>query len=155
VEILAEERNITLRLSAQPDVYVLGDAGRLRQLLLILLDNALKHTPENGMITVHVDRQGPRARIGVRDSGSGIDPKDLPHLFDRFYRADRARTSEGTGLGLAIGRWIVEAHGGQIIAANAQGGGALFVATLHAVQKPPVTANPADSPAEAPVGAVH
>ena len=141
VEILAEERDVTLQLSAQPDVYVLGDTGRLRQLILILLDNALKFTPEGGTITVHVDRQGPRARIGVRDSGPGIEPKDLPHLFDRFYRADRARTGEGTGLGLAIGRWIAEAHGGQIVAANAQGGGALFVVTLPAEQKP-ATANP-------------
>jgi signal transduction histidine kinase len=150
VEILAEERDVTLRLSAQPDVYVMGDTGRLRQLLLIMLDNALKHTPEKGMITVHVDRKGPRARIGVRDSGPGIDPKDLPHLFDRFYRADRARTSEGTGLGLAIGRWIAEAHGGQIMAANAQGGGALFVVTLPAVQKPPAKATP--PPADQLVG---
>jgi signal transduction histidine kinase len=141
VEILAEERDVTLRLSAQPDVYVIGDAGRLRQLMLIMLDNALKHTAEKGTITVHVDRKGPRARIGVRDSGPGIDPKDLPHLFDRFYRADRARTGEGTGLGLAIGRWIAEAHGGQIMAANAQGGGALFVVTVPAVQKPPAKAS--------------
>jgi signal transduction histidine kinase len=147
VAILAEERDVTLRLSAPPDVYVMGDAGRLRQLLLILLDNALKFTPESGTITVHVDRQGPRARIGVRDSGPGIDPKDLPHLFDRFYRADRARTGEGTGLGLAIGRWIAEAHGGQIMAANAQGGGALFIVTLPAMQKP-ATAGPASPPAQ-------
>jgi signal transduction histidine kinase len=151
VEILAEEREVTLQLSAQPDVYVMGDAGRLRQLLLIMLDNALKHTPEQGTITVHVDRKGPRARIGVRDSGPGIDPKDLPHLFDRFYRADRARSSEGTGLGLAIGRWIAEAHGGQIMAANAKGGGALFVVTLPAVQKPPAQANAAPDPADQPV----
>jgi signal transduction histidine kinase len=149
VEILAEERDVSLRLSAQPGVYVMGDTGRLRQLLLILLDNALKFTPEGGTITVHIDRQGPRARIGVRDSGPGIDPKDLPHLFDRFYRADRARTGEGTGLGLAIGRWIAEAHGGQIMAANAQGGGALFIVIMPAMDKP-AAADAASPPAQEP-----
>src|SRR5205814_9255639 len=84
----------------------------LRQGLLILLDNALKYTPDGGGIAVRVARQGGQARLEVRDSGPGLAPADLPHLFERFYRADKARSSGGTGLGLAIGRWIAEAHGG-------------------------------------------
>jgi signal transduction histidine kinase len=130
VEILAEEHDVRLRVEAPEETRVLGDAGRLRQLLLILLDNALKHTPAGGAITVRVERQGGRARLQVRDSGPGIDPHDLPHLFDRFYRADRARSGEGMGLGLSIGRWIAEAHGGAIAAANAPDHGALFTVTL-------------------------
>jgi two-component system, OmpR family, sensor kinase len=98
--------------------------------LLILLDNALKYTPDGGAIMVSVERGGGRARLTVRDSGPGIDPRDLPHLFDRFYRADRARSTDGMGLGLAIGRWIAEAHGGRIAAANASDGGAVFTVTL-------------------------
>lgn len=130
VAILAEERDVRLLVEAAPGAWVLGDAGRLRQVLLILLDNALKFTPDGGSISVSVARQGGQVRLEVRDSGPGIAPADLPHLFERFYRADKARTSSGTGLGLAIGRWIVEAHGGRIAAANLPEGGALFTVTL-------------------------
>jgi signal transduction histidine kinase len=66
----------------------------------------------------------------VRDSGLGVDPEDLPHLFDRFYRTDRARSGEGSGLGLAIAQWIAQAHDGQIRAGNAPAGGAVFTVTL-------------------------
>lgn len=134
VEILAEERDVRLRVEAQRETWVTGDAGRLRQVLLILLDNALKFTPDHGAITVRVERRDGQARLEVRDSGPGIAAADLPHLFDRFYRADKARGSGGTGLGLAIGRWIAEAHGGRITAANAPGGGALFAVTLPLAQ---------------------
>ena len=129
VALLAEDRDVHVRLAVE-EVQVRGDASRLRQLLLILLDNALKHTPPHGSIDVQVARQGGHARLQVRDTGPGIDPRDLPHLFDRVYRADRARSGEGTGLGLAIGRWIAVAHGGSIRAANAPGGGALFTVVL-------------------------
>jgi signal transduction histidine kinase len=129
IAVLAEERDVRLDVTAA-DLRVLGDAGRLRQVLLILLDNALKHTPDGGTIAVRVERAGKCAQLSVQDSGSGIDPQDLPHIFDRFYRADRARATEGVGLGLSIGRWIVEAHGGRIAAANTPGSGALFTVTL-------------------------
>lgn len=129
VDILAEDRGVRLTSDLRGQTRVLGDAGRLRQLLMILLDNALKHTPEGGTVTVRAEPQGHRARLQVRDSGPGIDPQDLPHLFDRFYRADRARAGEGTGLGLSIARWIAEAHGGHIVAANADQG-ATFTVTL-------------------------
>jgi signal transduction histidine kinase len=130
VAILAEERGVRLCVEAPQETRVVGDAGRLRQVLLILLDNALKYTPDGGGITVRVARAGGQARLEVRDSGPGLAPADLPHLFERFYRADKARSSAGTGLGLAIGRWIAEAHGGRIAAANAPEGGALFTVTL-------------------------
>ena len=79
---------------------------------------------------MRVARAGGQARLEVGDSGPGLAPADLPHRFERFYRADKARSSDGTGLGLAIGRWIAEAHGGRITAANVPEGGALFTVTL-------------------------
>ncbi len=132
VSVLAEERGVRLTVETPGVVRVIGDAGRLRQALLILLDNALTHTPDDGSITVSVTRQGGQARLRVQDSGPGIAPVDLPHLFERFYRVDKARGSVGSGLGLAIGRWIAEAHGGRITAANAPepGHGAIFTLTL-------------------------
>ncbi len=136
VAVLAEDRGVRLAVEATGGVRVSGDAGRLRQVLLILLDNALKHTPAGGAVAVCVAREGGQARLQVRDSGPGIAPEDVLHVFDRFYRANRARTSgEGTGLGLAIGRWIAEAHGGHIVAANAPAPerGALFTVTLPLV----------------------
>lgn len=130
IEVLAEENGQMLRSEAPEPVFVVADESRLRQVLMILLDNALKHTPEGGTITVRVERNRDRAVLQVRDTGPGIDPQDLPHIFDRFYRADRARTSQGAGLGLAIARSIVAAHHGDIRAANAPEGGAVFTVSL-------------------------
>jgi signal transduction histidine kinase len=129
VELVAEEGGVRLEIRTE-DLWIRGDPGRLRQLLLILLDNALKHAPRSETVTVMARRQGGHAVVSVRDQGPGIDQRDLPRLFDRFYRADRARAGEGVGLGLAIARWIAVAHGGQIRAANAPDGGAVFTVTL-------------------------
>lgn len=136
LEPLAEEQGVTLHADVEGDIRVIGDVLRLRQLLLILLDNALKHTPQGGAVSVRLTAQGGRAHLEVRDSGPGIDRADLPHIFDRFYRADRARTGDGSGLGLSIGQWIAEVHGGQIGAENAPGGGAVFTITLPLARVP-------------------
>ena len=108
-----------------------GDADRLKQLLLILLDNAIRYTPTGGTITVGLRRVGPRAALTIVDTGIGIAPADIPHVFERFYRADpaRARDSGGTGLGLAIARAIVEQHGGDIAFASEPGKGTTV--TVH------------------------
>lgn len=127
---LAEEQGVRLTADMEGNAWVLGDLVRLRQLLLILLDNALKHTPRGGTVDVRVGSRSGRAQLQVADSGPGILPADLPHIFDRFYRADQSRTGEGSGLGLSIGRWIVEAHGGQIRAANSSEHGAVFTVSL-------------------------
>ncbi|GIW07446.1 MAG: two-component sensor histidine kinase [Dehalococcoidia bacterium] len=97
-----------------------GDPDRLRQLLLILLDNALKYTPPTGQVTLGLSRNGTAAEVTVRDTGVGIAAHDLPHVFERFYRADpaRARDPSGTGLGLPIARWIAEQHGGELTLAS-------------------------------------
>ncbi len=140
VDMLAEDRNITLSGGSVPGLQLVGDEGRLRQLLLILLDNALKYTSEGGTVTVSAEPHGNSARLVVRDTGPGIDPADLPRIFERFYRADKARTGKGSGLGLAIARWIVDAHNGRITAANAPGGGALFTVTLPLAKYRPAAA---------------
>ena len=97
---------------------VQGDRERLKQLVGILLDNALKYTPAGGRITLELSRDLAEVRLEVRDNGIGISDKDLPHVFERFYRADQARVRGqdpgGTGLGLSIAQWITEQHGGQI-----------------------------------------
>jgi two-component system OmpR family sensor kinase len=113
-------------------VVVSGDRDRLAQVLLILLDNALRYTGPGQRIVVSAGESDGRAKLSVRDEGTGIGVDDLPHVFDRFFRADeaRSRTSGGSGLGLAIARTIVEQHGGEITAASAVGAGSTFTVRL-------------------------
>ncbi len=113
------------------DVVVLADEIRLSEVLRNLLANALKHTAE-GRITVDVRRVGGQVEVRVTDTGEGIPEADLPYVFERFYRADRARAAHtgGAGLGLAISRRIVEDHGGAVFAENTPGGGASVGFTL-------------------------
>ena len=113
VRRLASEHQVRLDLGPASGV-LLGDAARLRQVMLILLDNALRHTPAGGSVTLEAAPAGHSVEITVADTGTGIAPEHLPHVFDRFYRADPARGGEGTGLGLAIARSLVTAQGGQI-----------------------------------------
>jgi signal transduction histidine kinase len=133
---LANDRGVALKADVQGSVTVIGDVVRLRQLILILLDNAMKHTPVGGTIAVSLSTEGNRAVVRVADTGAGIAPADLPRVFDRFYRSDQARVGEGTGLGLAIAQWIVGAHGGHISAGNAVPNGAIFTVTLPQARGP-------------------
>ena len=123
---------------------VIGDPLRLRQLVTILVDNAVRHSPRDGTVTVSVRAPGTVAAVEVEDEGPGIRPEDLPHVFDRFWRAPGA-PSGGTGLGLAIAKWIVEQHGGRIGVANLPDGGAAFRAELPT--PPMVPAAQATAPA--------
>ncbi len=111
---------------------VIGDQTRLAQVLNNLLSNALAHTPHGGTITISVVEHGEQVCITVSDTGSGIPPEDLPHVFDRFYRADpsRSRNRGGAGLGLAIVRAIVVAHGGEVDVRSAVGEGTTFTVEL-------------------------
>src|SRR3984893_16684610 len=132
---LAEERGVQLRPDLNGGVRVDADLVRVRQLLLILIDNALTHTPSGGEVLVGVVRQNGRAHVTVSDTGEGIPSGDLPHIFERFYRADKARTREsgGTGLGLAIAKWIVDAHKGEIGVKSAEGKGTEVDVSLPAL----------------------
>ncbi|HIC90050.1 MAG TPA: ATP-binding protein [Anaerolineae bacterium] len=121
---------------------ILGDGDRLMQVFTNLLDNALKHTPNGGTITVEGsvvevesvqgDGHQPMVEISVTDTGPGIPPEDLPHIFERFYQVDKSRPGGrgGSGLGLAIVKEIVEAHGGHVHAESVVGLGSRFIVAL-------------------------
>jgi signal transduction histidine kinase len=125
---IAASHGVTLRLDARPTPAI-GDALRIRQLVTILVDNAIQHTPSGGTVAVVTEPQGDKALVSVSDTGDGIRPEDLPRVFERFWRAPDA-PSGGAGLGLSIARWIVERHGGTIEAKSPAGGGARFEVTL-------------------------
>ena len=126
---LAQARDIKLSVNAPEDVFVNGNAAHLRRLVVNLLDNALKFTPADGSIEVGLRSDSNRAIIRVADTGEGIHPADLPHIFDRFFRG-AGSPGEGSGLGLSLCREIARAHGGEIAAANLPNGGCAFVVTL-------------------------
>ena len=132
IEPVAAARGILMSRGGSRGCVVRGDAGWLERLLLILLDNAIKFTGEGGLISVTFSRSGGRARLAVTDSGSGIAPDALPHVFERFYRADRARSpqTQGTGLGLALAKWIVERHQGAMRVKSQPGVGSTFIVSL-------------------------
>lgn len=125
-------RGQMLALGRFEPVQVTGDEDRLKQLLLILLDNALKYTLAGGQVSLELRRNGTTAEVTVRDTGVGIPSQDLPHVFERFYRADPARSRDpgGTGLGLPIARWIAEQHGGRISLTSEPGRGTSATITL-------------------------
>ena len=118
-EVLGEEemlhpQRVFLPHWGEKPVEVLADPGLVKQVLRILMDNALKYSPPEGRIYLRVTRSGDQARLTVQDEGMGIPPKSIPHIFERFYRTDesRDRRTGGTGLGLSIAKWIVDRHGG-------------------------------------------
>jgi heavy metal sensor kinase len=138
LEPVAQARGIALSCATDGDVRVTGDAGWLERLLLNLLDNAIKFTPRGGSIVVAVSRADGRPVLEVRDTGIGIAPEALAHVFDRFYQVDPARSSEtgGVGLGLSLSRWIAQRHGATIDAASQPGSGATFTVRFPASALP-------------------
>jgi two-component system phosphate regulon sensor histidine kinase PhoR len=137
---LAEERRIRLRTELQPRLSMRGDRAQLGLLLSNLLDNALRYTPAKGSVCVRLDATESRALLQVADTGEGIPARELPRVFERFYRVDkaRARRTGGTGLGLAIVRHVAEAHGGTVRVDSELGRGSTFTVSLP-VAGPPVT----------------
>ena len=137
IEPVAATRGIAMSSAGSGDVVVNGDAGWLQRLLLILLDNAIKFTGQDGHISVTYSRERDMVRLTVTDTGIGIASDALPHLFERFYRADLARSLEnqGAGLGLALAKWIVDRHDGAITVTSRPGQGSSFIVTLHALPR--------------------
>lgn len=130
--LLADDYRITLSFESQPVPPILGDAQWLKQALINLLDNALRYTPSGGSVTVRLQNAGEWVAVAVEDTGHGIEPENIPHLFERFYRTDwaRAKDSAGTGLGLPIVKEIAEAHGGSISVSSQIHVGSIFTIRL-------------------------
>jgi two-component system, OmpR family, sensor histidine kinase CiaH len=126
---LAKLKDISLVSNIHYPIEIQGDEERLYQLFVILLDNALKYTQEEGTISVECSLRGSSARIVISDTGVGMSKEDLPRIFDRFYRGDKARTRkyEGTGLGLSIAKWIIESHRGKLQVISEVGKGSQFI----------------------------
>lgn len=130
--ILAKDRDLKLTVLDFEPVQIKGDADRLKQLLLNLVSNAIKFTPDGGQIIINLRKSETDAVIDIADNGIGIAPDDLKRIFDRFYQVEpsRVRKGEGAGLGLSIARWIVDAHGGKIMVTSEVGVGTTFTVTL-------------------------
>ena len=135
VRTLATSKGITLEVGAFEEAKITGDGALVRQLLLIVLDNAIKFSPAGGHVRLNVSVEDGRAAVVVTDTGIGIPAEQLPHVFERFYRGDPARReADGTGLGLAIARWIADAHDARIGIESAPGSGTRVVVhfpTVH------------------------
>ncbi len=135
VQPLAEASEVTVHLKEITPVRMEGDGDKIKQLILILVDNAIKYSHEGGLVTLSLTRENAHALLRISDTGVGIAPEHLPHIFDRFYRVDKARTRAlgGSGLGLSIAKWVTEAHHGTIIVESESGKGSTFLVRLPAL----------------------
>ncbi len=140
------EKPVTLELKEVDQVGILGDEDRLKQLMLNLVDNAVKYTPPGGTVRLSLAKENGWSHLSVSDTGVGIPAEDLPHIFDRFYRVDKARSREqgGSGLGLAIAKWVAQAHGGGIQVKSTPGMGTTFTVSLPVYELPPSQRGTAD-----------
>jgi len=125
---------IQFRVEEVDQLLVCGDRDRLKQVWVNLIGNAVNYTPEGGEIVIGMGKVDGTARVSVKDNGIGIPPEDLPHIFERFYRAEKSRTrsagSKGVGLGLSIAYWIIRHHDGEIEVESHEGDGAKFIVWL-------------------------
>lgn len=135
--VLMAQGQVKVRLGHEDQAQVAGDPDRLKQLLLNLVSNAVKYTPQDGSITLSLRCQPGWVRVAVADNGIGIAEEDLPFIFDRFWRADKARSraAGGTGLGLSIAKWIAEAHGGHLKVESEPGKGSTFEVWLPRAER--------------------
>jgi signal transduction histidine kinase len=132
VKSLAENKRITIKVNT-PKTFMIGDGKSLKELFVILLDNAIKYTENRSAISLIVKQEDSTIQVVVKDGGVGIKKEDLPHIFDRFYRADHSRTKQkvgGYGLGLSIAKRIVTLHNGSIRVESEIGKGSSFIVTL-------------------------
>ncbi len=143
-------KGVLLTLGAEDQAIIVGDRDRLKQVLLNLVDNAIKYTPQGGKVVLSLTKEDPWVKIAVADTGIGIASENIPNLFDRFYRVDKARSRDagGSGLGLAIAKSVVDLHGGKITIDSQPGKGSTFTVWLPLAEpKNPVNeAHPQSSP---------
>ena len=134
MKIDAQNRGHTLRLELHEPGSMTGDVERLEQVLVNVISNSVKYTPDGGEILIEAHREGDKVVMRVQDNGIGIPDEDLGRIFDRFYRVDKARSREmgGTGLGLAIAKEIMQVHGGEITLSSTLGKGTTVTLTLPA-----------------------
>lgn len=133
LEVSAQKKNIDIRFEMEEELYIEGDEDRLRQIFVNLLSNAINYTPEDGKVTIKVhEKNSDLVAISISDTGVGIPEKDLPRIFERFYRVDKARSrnSGGTGLGLSIVKHLIDMHKGNITVTSTVGKGSTFVIEL-------------------------
>jgi heavy metal sensor kinase len=132
LEPVAAARKITLEANTRPNINVRGDASWIERVILNLLDNAIKFTPNGGLVRVSIATENGEGTLRVEDTGMGITPEALPHIFERFYRAEPSRSKqiEGVGLGLALVKWIVDRHHGRIRVTSEPGKGSCFTVWL-------------------------
>ncbi len=151
--VLAKDRDLKVTMTDFEPVRINGDADRIKQLLLNLIGNALKFTPDGGEISLSLRKTEHDAVLQVKDTGIGIEPEHLQRIFDRFYQADasRFRIGEGAGLGLSIAQWIAEAHGGKIRVDSVVGEGTTFTVTIPHIEEPPKTLNSAVTRSRLPI----
>lgn len=124
--LLADRKNITIDLENLEGIFVYADSSHIEQILAILIDNAVKYTAENGRICIKVSAQEKDVVVSVIDNGKGISQEDLPHIFERFYRADKSRTHYGNGLGLSIAQMLAEKNHSIITVTSEENAGSCF-----------------------------
>lgn len=147
--LLSKDRSLSVIVDEIAPVRVNGNPDRLKQLVLNLVHNAIKFTPDGGTVGLALRQRGTEAVIVVRDTGIGISPEDQARIFDRFYQADTSRKhadGDGSGLGLSIARWIAEAHGGAITVESALGRGSVFTIALPALGNRPTNGPGSEHP---------
>jgi signal transduction histidine kinase len=138
-EILAMKKEIKVKVTHTEETMIMGDKVRLRQLLLNLVDNAIKYTPSKGYVALSLFRDNGDAKISVQDTGIGIPQNEQKKIFDRFYRVDKARSRDlgGSGLGLSIVKWIVDLHHGRIEVESEVSKGSRFTVWLPGIKEEP------------------
>jgi len=128
--VIAEDKGVSLQCDLPEKIRLSGDTRMIQRMLSNLLDNAIKYTPSGGTVSVSLGETDDHRVISVKDTGIGISPRDLPRIFERFYRCDQSRSQEGIGLGLSLARAIARAHGGDITATSFPNQGTTFTVTL-------------------------
>jgi len=148
MRLLADEKKLAVKVEAKEEMQVEGDRSRLQQVVVNLLDNAIKYTPEGGSISVNVHGDPDKAILTMADTGIGISKEGQAHIFERFYRTDKARSRElgGTGLGLSIVKSIGTAHGGRVSVQSAEGWGSTFRFEIPRVVDKQARSAPSDTP---------